>query len=544
MDFQWPASYLNKKWQDYQKYRLCNDHYTWDTVTFLPVQQVLQTLRWPSDLLNAKYMHQPVALQPLSSFDPNTKQALQQQQQEQKRLANQSTGPCDWVPDLIFVHPHIDVCAPLRLLINAGSAAIRTAYQGAQSQIGFLWQTPLKPFQDDKSSGLLTIWVVSWSIVLATVPAVLAYASLRYMIGAINWLSYADTAELISRVLLGLLAAYFSKQFFIMLIQVSNALTGIFNNNSLDTVINGHPSGVVAESLQILYGLMGFLLIIEGVARIAIIYMLFAFAPILFFFATLRETQRWAKMAAGAAIIFVFIQPVQVAALDIGGKVLATVLHNTGGQLTFLNLLVSLAVLYITLALFFFMAHLGLGTGAYPLGTGVMGALALSRGALSRTAGYVGSAADAYRQARRNLFPLPSLTSRGPSTSNGSGGDRRGGGGGAGGSSSPGPRPGGSGFGGGRPEVSSGRGGSSSNNPGVASPGGAKTSSTSPGNPSKKQGSASIASSAPGSREAGHSSAPTSNNARWQKTPLRPVPRPSIRPRPMDSDHASSKDEC
>src|SRR5581483_3784502 len=123
-----------------------------------------------------------------------------------------------------------------------------------------------------------------------------------YMLGStMNWLAYANLIEIIPRLLLGLLAAYYSKQFFLLLIQTNNALTSIFEcanvaattdctKNVLSTIINAHATGTVAESLQIVYGCMGFLLIIEEAARIAVVYLLFAFSPILFFLASLRET--------------------------------------------------------------------------------------------------------------------------------------------------------------------------------------------------------------------------------------------------------------
>ncbi len=415
MDFGWSANHLNSNWLAYSVYRLCNDHYVWETVTKLPVAKALQGLQWPPDLIAPQYANQVVTLEPLSTFDPNTQQVQQQQQQYNQQ--NQPNGPCDWVPNLGFIHPHIDICEPVRMLVNAGSTAIRSIYQNTNAQISFMWKTPLQPFQDDKSSGLLTIWSLSWGIVLLCVTAVIAYSGLRYMLGsAVNWLAYANLTELLSRLAFGLLAAYVSKDFFLMLIQANNALTGIFNHTSLDTVINGKALGVVDESLQIVYGLMGFCLIIEEVARIAILYLLFAFAPILFFLASLRETQRWAKTAAVAAIVFVFIQAVQAATLDVGGRVLGTVLHNTDGQLGFLNLLISLAILYITLMLFFSLARVALNGGITPFAAGAFG---LSRGLLPTAAGYVGGAAAAYRRARSNLFRLPGPDGRNPGNTSG-----------------------------------------------------------------------------------------------------------------------------
>jgi hypothetical protein len=410
MDFGWSASVLNRQWQDYATYRLCNDRYTWETATQMPIEKVLQQLGWPSlknppDLLQPQYDDQIVMLQPLSSFDPVTQQAQQQAQQQANGQSTETNKNCLWHVSFAFINGDIDICQPIRLIVNEASAGVRWGYQSTASQISFMWQTPLQPFQDDKTSGLLTIWSTSWAIVLICITAVIAYGGLRYMLGsAVSWLAYANIAELIPRLLFGLLAAYFSREFFIMLIQGNNALAGIFNHDTLDTVINGKAAGVVTESLQIMYGLMGLCLMIEEVARMAILYLLFAFAPILFFFASLRETQRWAKTAAVAAVVFVFMQAAQMATLDVGGRVLGTILKNTGGNLTLLNILVSLAILYLTLLLFFSLARMALGGGIYPYADG---AFRMSRRVLPAAAGAVGAAAGALRQFRRNAFPLP-----------------------------------------------------------------------------------------------------------------------------------------
>src|SRR5579875_1685459 len=428
MDFGWSASVLNKQWKDYGSYRLCNDHYVWETVTALPVKTVLLALQWPSDLLNAQYANQVVTLQPLSTFDPVTQQAQQQAQQGNQQTSTETNKNCLWHISFSFINGDIDICQPIRDIVSAGASGIRWIYQNTQAQIAFMWQTPLQPFQDDKTSGLLTVWSMSWAIVLVCITAVLAYGALRYMVGsAVNWLAYANLAELLPRLLFGLLAAYFSNEFFIMLIRANNALAGIFNHDTVDTIINGKASGVVNGALQILYGLMGFCLIVEEVARIAILYLLFAFAPILFFFASLRETQRWAKTAAVAAVVFVFIQAAQSATLDVGGRVLTAVLKNTDGNLTFLNILISFAILYLTLLLFFVLARMALGGGMDPF---TYGAFRGSRSVLPITAGAVAAAATAYHQARRNLFPLPpryppnwgtSSSSNGPGGPGGSG---------------------------------------------------------------------------------------------------------------------------
>src|SRR5579885_1241358 len=530
MDFGWSTSVLSEQWKNYATYRLCNDHYTWETVTALPIQKVLQALQWPSDLLASQYANQIVTLEPLSSFDPVTQQAQQQAQQGNQTSSTETNKNCLWHVSFAFVNGDIDICQPIRAIVNAGSAGIRWIYQNTAAQLDFIWQTPLQPFQNDKTSGLLTIWSTSWAIVLVGITTVVAYGGLRYMLGSVvNWLAYANLAELIPRLFFGLLAAYFSKEFFIMLIQANNALAGIFNHDTINTVINGKASGVVNESLQILYGLMGFCLMIEEVARMAILYLLFAFAPILFFFASLRETQRWAKIAAVATVVFVFIQAAQMATLDVVGRVVSTILKNTGGNLTILNILVSLAILYLTLLLFFALARLALGGGVSPFAYGVF---RVSRRALPATAGTVGSAAGTLRQFRRNVFPLPPRYPPNWRTSGSSRGAANSGGPGNGGQTSVtvGAKP----FVNRRPGGPAGPGDTQNGGPGGKKPGGpagpgvtqagrsavARTPLTTQG---RTTGVASSGATAPGmtrpSSVQHRGSAPASQAGQWQKTP-------------------------
>ncbi len=413
-DFGWDQQTLraavNSAWLSDTKDSLCNDNYFWETTTALPAQQVIQQLQWPANLLNPQYQSQIITLKPLSTFDSKTVKAQQAAQQG----SDQPTGPCDWVVHILWGVVHIDLCAPLRLLVQATNAAIQKIYQAASSQLAFLSTTPTQPFTDNKAGGLVAIWDISWGIVLACIVAVVAWASLRYMLGStINWLAYANLMEMIPRLALGLLAALFSKQIFLMLIEANNALVAIFECNNaaavtecassvVSSVVNAHTTGTAAEVLQIVYGIMGFLLIIEEAARIAVIYLLFAFSPILFFLVSLRETERWAKAAVLATVLFILLQAMQAGTLTVGEQVLSSVLHNNVSQLEFLNLLVSIAILYITLLLFFSITRIAFGFAGGPLallpfeiqsglvgasGRALIGGALLAGGAARRIAG-------------------------------------------------------------------------------------------------------------------------------------------------------------
>lgn len=482
-DFGWDQATLqaavNSVWLADTRDLLCNDNYFWETVTALSAQRVIQQLQWPANLLNPQYQSQIITLKPLSTFDMKTVQAQQAAQQG----SNKPTGPCDWVVHVLFTYVHIDLCAPLRLLISATNAAIRGIYQAASSQLSFLQMTPTQPFTDNAAGGLLTVWTISWSIVLACIIAVVAWSALRYMLGStMHWLAYANLVEMIPRLLLGLLAAYYSKQFFLLLIQTNNTLAAIFEcsnaavvanctKNTIGTTINAPTTGTVAQALQIVYGGMGFLLIIEEAARIAVIYLLFAFSPILFFLASLRETERWAKSTALAAILFILLQAMQAATLNVGEGVLSGVLHNSASQLGFLNLLVAIAILYITLLLFFSITRMAFGFAGGPLALAPvemsMGLAGAGGRALIGSGRALGGAA---RWAAGRAFTRSSSKS-GSSSGSGSGGQQ-------GGPGSP---------GGGQQGGSGGSGGGQQGTPGGSGGGQQGSQQSGPGNPGGQQ---------------------------------------------------------
>ena len=331
-DFTWqygamPVSIVADKWKNDTTDLLCNDFDPWTSNTTIGAVDALKTLHWPADLFIQNLL------------DHNT--TLKANAVTQPTVTTTKNAKCTWQgPSILGQQVSIDFCSAARTLTDSGASVIRTIYTSTASQISFLWTTSLCPFgyqgnecTTKDPSGLLSIWSTSWSIVLISVTAVLAYVALRFMIGSgVKWLEYATISELIPRIIFGLLAAYFSKDFFIMLIQGNNAVTAVFNQNSLNSTLNTPSYGIIANTLQIIMGLMGFALIIEAIARMAIIYLLFAFSPIFFFFATLRETQQWAKTAAKAAFLMVFLQAAQSATLDVGGKVLQAVLQGNQGN--------------------------------------------------------------------------------------------------------------------------------------------------------------------------------------------------------------------
>src|SRR5260370_18917325 len=64
-----------------------------------------------------------------------------------------------------------NICDPIRTVINGFTALMAQGYKDSASKISFLWQTPTLPFTDDSVAHLLTVWNLSWSILLLCILA-------------------------------------------------------------------------------------------------------------------------------------------------------------------------------------------------------------------------------------------------------------------------------------------------------------------------------------------------------------------------------------
>jgi hypothetical protein len=367
-DFHWGSTRLSPRYQHDTVDRLCNDFWAWfgPAGQDVSARQVLQTLRWPPDLFTQPWLAGLVHVSWMPIAFPITPAPVCPG--SQNCGAPNENPACYWSPQVGPFQPTFNLCAPIRAAINAIAGAIGQGYRDSAAQVTFLWSTPLSPFQDDASSGLLSLWNLSWRLVLLATAAVIAWGALRSMIGSVvNWLSYAQIIELLPRLLFALLAALLSRQVFVLLIQANNALSVIFSNALFQTII-AHPNpGIRLGLLQILYGLLGLALIVEGAARLALIEALFAASPLLFFLAALPETQRWAQTSAVATVLCVFLQAVQAFLLDVGDHLLGSVLHMQSGSFNVVQLLVALAVLYLTLTLFVALLRAAFGPGGYAL---------------------------------------------------------------------------------------------------------------------------------------------------------------------------------
>jgi hypothetical protein len=386
-----PPERLNPRYQTDTHDLLCAQFWPKQDET-LSEQKLLQLLHWPSDFLIGTPEQlaktsitisavPPGQVQQMGPYDPNAPFAS-----EAANPPPQAKQFCFWNFDLAGTAQTVNLCDPVRQAVNGAADLIGEIYQSNASTLSFLWRTPTDAFHNDAVAGLLSMWNLSWAIVLAFLTAVIAWGALRSMVGSVvSFLAYAQITELLPRLIFALFAALLSKQVFLLLLQANNALSSLFSNTTLFTIVGHRDPGISVGLIQIAYGLLGFALIIEEATRIALIYLLFAASPLLFFFAALPETQHWAKASASAAVVVIFLQAVQSFTMDVGNRILMSILHGQSGTLSFLQILVAIAVLYLTIAEFFALLRLAFGSaGGFALAGGPLAVAALGQWGISR----------------------------------------------------------------------------------------------------------------------------------------------------------------
>jgi hypothetical protein len=122
----------------------------------LPSDEVFQTLHWPADLLLSAYRNQPIAAVSIREIDQKTTQ----EQQQERQQPFQSTGPCDWVPNLVVVRPHVNICEPIKGLVRAIAEGLWNEFIQPQDSI-----TSTPPF-GEKTCRKLSLFSCSLSAIV------------------------------------------------------------------------------------------------------------------------------------------------------------------------------------------------------------------------------------------------------------------------------------------------------------------------------------------------------------------------------------------
>ena len=379
---------INTKYLKQKNNIICYDLWkpTWtstsgDTYT---VADFLTIVGWPKDFFVVK-KNITLLIRPLTGPNPVVTPKPTPTPAPTTAQQNKSQNACDWVPDLVVAHPHIDICAFFLQTLNANVAQpLRNAFNSVANQTNdFLWSTPAKDTYKNPDFTYfqnLSIWLVN-----AYLAVLLAWVAIRgSIVKTFSWLSYADILEYLPRIGFGLLAAYSSTHLVQIVIDGSNALCSVFSHALFDSLTKGNATDMVSIVLQIVYLIMGLLLILEEGARYSILFVIIAFFPLLLFTASAKETQFIARGAVRGFIFMVLLQPVQMAVMAVGITVLQTILHGDVGNI--LSYLVSIGLMIFVLSLFFSFFRLAFGSVGSPFAAAATGFAGMAAGASLRGA--------------------------------------------------------------------------------------------------------------------------------------------------------------
>ena len=260
--------------------------------------------------------------------------------------------PGQWVQQTLLAA----LTAALSGLVSALQGVLTWASGLGASSFNFITRTP--PEGSYQSASVVTLW--TW--VVGVADAALALLTLwggynvivRHALGA----RYASAMELLPRLALAALAANLSLLFSSFFVDFNNALCAGVGQVSLPgysamsavTSAQSAAQDVAGLLLALIYGIVGLLLVLQMLLRLALLDLLIVVAPLGLLCWALPQTQAWSRLWTSTFVATALVQFLQILTLRLGA---ALILQPTPGRLdtAVLTLLVGIADLYLTFKL-------------------------------------------------------------------------------------------------------------------------------------------------------------------------------------------------
>lgn len=269
---------------------------------------------------------------------------------------------------------------PKQWVIDALGAAfswifsnLTTALTGLLKQaldLDILVQTP--PGDTYQNAVVLTFWRALVAVADGALALIVCWAGYNAIAGHGIGGRYHEARQVVPRIALAALGINLSLLVTQTLIDLNNALCGVTSGPFAKVLTllalggSNAAAGVAFFILFLAFGIVGLLLVIQMVVRLAMLDLLIVTAPLGLVCWVLPQTQAWAQLWTRAFVSTVFVQFLQVLALTLGGSLIAF-FPSDGIFGALMDLIVGLATLYLALKIPNFLRSLGGPTAPNPL---------------------------------------------------------------------------------------------------------------------------------------------------------------------------------
>ena len=287
-----------------------------------------------------------------------------------------------------------------------------------QSSLNFLTQTP--PSGTYANATVIALWGYTRAVASLGFGVVLVLSGYSIMLGRATATPFADALVTVRDAALGLLLANTSLWWASLAIDLGNSLTGGVGTVSLPDVASTGFAGLALETifLGIVYLVMGILLVLQMLMRLALLDILLILAPLAVLAGVLPQGRHWARLWTDLFVGTILAQFAQILALRLGTGLMTQLVPTLADSL--LTFLAGIALLWLVLKLPGLL-NVGLhraGGSATLLGTALtyrgIGRI-LARGGTAGVAGTAASAAGGTATARIGV-PLTSSSPAGASS--------------------------------------------------------------------------------------------------------------------------------
>ncbi len=274
-----------------------------------------------------------------------------------------TSSAADEVPgsDLVAHRPHVEAQVqipgvdinPTRWVQDAFSALLQSFSDGIRAGMDALWdanfitQTP--PALTYQNGDIRALYGTMQAVANAALATIATVGALNGLLRPHFGLRYHSLSEFVPRLLVGAILVNTALWWVQFAVDVNNALAASVGNatppnwNSL----NGAHQALTDIVLGLVYVIVGLLLLLQMLIRLAWIDVLLVISPLAAACWVLPQTQGWAQTWNEQFTGAVFTQFVQVVALKLGGLLLVAALRLEP-DVTWLSFLVGAATLWLT----------------------------------------------------------------------------------------------------------------------------------------------------------------------------------------------------